>query len=109
MITLTDKTPYSIGFDESSAINIGGDARRCICFYNSSGSDCNGTYTIWGKKDESPWVQIGDAVTLSAAPKGYAITGYEVFNTFTKIYVNKETASNATHWFMVSGGRRGAV
>lgn len=108
LITLTDVTPYGVGWLETMAVNIGGDPRRSINLYNSVAlGTCDGTYSIWVKKGDDPWLKFGDDIAIAGSTRGHALTDREGLNCFDKLYVSKDVAANAESWFMTTSGNMG--
>lgn len=114
MITLVEATPYDVvpavpPWDEATmAQNIGGDARRALCFYNSVPAGiCDGTYSVWGKKGSGVWVRIGDVITIAGSDRGHAIAHMEGINSFDKLHVSASAGFAAESWFLASGGNMG--
>ena len=103
---LTAITPYDGAFDESVAVNIGGDPRRTICIYNTVGADVDGIYSIYVKKGSDPWLRWG-AVNLALTPKCYSIPDMEGINCFDKLLVIHDKFANGDQWFLTSSGNQG--
>jgi len=107
MQAISTVTPYDLAWDETTMpLNIGGDARRAICLYDTGLGVCDGMYSVWGRKGTNPWARIGDTIAVAGSTIGHVIADMEAINSFNKVYVSVDVVS-CDSWFLASSGRMG--